>query len=186
MSNNLAKLSILAIVALSGYDMKLQLDPNDPITNAIKSQNTTPKNGSLNSNSSVASSPAGSITSGTAAASPTLQQSAYTTNAQNVIQNSKHLVKSTSVNAKGNFKAYVDILDKNGSTENGQEAIPVEKENTASNKKYLIGGAPKNAVVKNILDILLTQFVANKLALDNENEVSEFKKIIILKSIESK
>lgn len=78
-----------------------------------------------------------------------------------------------------NFKSYVNFADKNGGsldsvsvTQNGDIIAAVEKENTASKKKYLISGAASNAVVKQILDRLLTQFVANKLAADSEMEAS--------------
>lgn len=205
MSNNLAKLSILAIVALSGYDMKLVLDAADPLNTAIKSQQTTPKNNSIGSASS---SPLGGSSSTTsrqnslhASAPPvhlplnapvtpttttsTSSASAYTSNSQNVIQNSLHLVQSAVLAASGgsnekggaNFKSYVNFADKNGSidsvttTQNGDIMAAVEKENTASNKKYSISGTASNVVVKHILDRLLTQFVANKLAGDSEMEV---------------
>lgn len=207
MANNLAKLSILAIVALSGYDMKLVLDAADPLNTVIKSQQTTPKNNSIGSASS---SPLGGSSSTTsrqnslhASAPPlhlplnspvittttttTSSASAYTSNSQNVIQNSLHLVQSaviaatTGSNEKGgaNFKSYVNFADKNGGsldavtlTQNGDIIAAVEKENTASNKKYSISGAASNVIVKKILDRLLTQFVANKLAGDSEMEAS--------------
>lgn len=43
MANNLAKLSILGIVAISGYDMRLVLDPSDPLNASLRSQNLTRK-----------------------------------------------------------------------------------------------------------------------------------------------
>lgn len=91
------------------------------------------------------------------------------------------LAATTGSNDKGgaNFKSYVNFADKNGGsidsvtvTQNGDIMAAVEKENTASNKKYLISGAASNVVVKQILDRLLTQFVANKLAGDSEMEAS--------------
>lgn len=203
MANNLAKLSILAIVALSGYEMKLVLDPNDPLTTVIKSQNTTPKSNSITSNNSLAGSPQGGTsahniahnkhnnsahTINNASSPPTSSSaSAYTSNATNIIQNSLHLVQSAAVAAaaseKSNFKSYVNIIDSksesssissqtNGSIERQDSSVAVEKENTASNKKYAISGTAANVVVKQILDKLLTQFVSNKLAAESENEVN--------------
>lgn len=205
MANNLAKLSILAIVALSGYDMKLVLDAADPLNTAIKSQQSTPKNNSMGSASSspIGGSSATASRQNSVHASATPQQpplntsvannittssaSAYTSNSQNVIQNSLHLVQSAVIAAasgsteKGgaNFKSYVNFADKNSGSldlvtvaQNGDIMAAVEKENTASNKKYSISGTASNVIVKQILDRLLTQFVANKLAGDSEMEAS--------------
>ena len=198
MANNLAKLSILALVALSGYDMQLHLDPNDPLNLALKSSNSTPRNGpSAISTSSSSSSPgthnlknnapSQNSTATNTASSLSSSPSSYTTNATNIIQNSLHLVQGSTAAAtesKGNFKSYVNILDNNGTSKNGLESnnsvdksssalsTPVEKQNTASNKKYSISGTAKNLIVKHILENLLTQFVANKLASDSEYEVS--------------
>lgn len=165
MANNLAKLSILGTVALAGYDMKLLLDPNDPLNSAIKSQNISATN-----------SPQGtqklSIKNSTPFQSSNTHASTYTTNATNLIQSSMHLVQSH--NDKTSFKSYVDINEKNGDPSgNGQiESVSAEKENTASKKKYEISGTAKNVVVKKILDNLLTQFISSKLASDGENEVN--------------
>lgn len=41
MANNLAKLSILGIVALAGYEMRLILDPNDPLSATLRLQNAS-------------------------------------------------------------------------------------------------------------------------------------------------
>lgn len=168
MANNLAKLSILATVALAGYEMKLLLDPTDPLNSAIKSQNPTdkPTNSPQGAQKLLRNVPFQSTNS---------QASTYTTNATNIIQNSMHLVKSHNDNDKTSFKSYVDMNDKNGETSgNGQktENVSSEKENTASKKKYSISGNAKNGVVKKILDSLLTQFISSKLALDGENEVN--------------
>lgn len=167
MANNLAKLSILATVALAGYDMKLLLDPTDPLNSAINSQNPT-KPAATNSPQGTQK----SIQNAPFQSSST-QGSTYTTNATNLIQSSMHLVQSH--NDKTSFKSYVDLNEKNGDASgNGQsESVSSEKENTASKKKYSISGNAKNVVVKKILDSLLTQFISSKLALDGENEVND-------------
>lgn len=168
MANNLAKLSILATVALAGYEMKLLLDPTDPLNSAIKSQNPA-------TNPAPTNSPQGTqkLIKSPPFQSANTQASSYTTNATNLIQSSMHLVQSH--NEKTSFKSYVDINEKNGdelATE-PRENVSAEKENTASKKKYSISGDAKNVVVKRILDNLLTQFISSKLALDGENEVSK-------------
>lgn len=169
MANNLAKLSILATVALAGYEMKLLLDPNDPLSSAIKSQNPA-KPSATNSPQGTQKLP---IKNSAPFQSSNTQASTYTTNATNLIQNSMHLVQSH--NDKTSFKSYVDLNDKNGDTSgNGQtETVSSEKENTASKKKYSISGNAKNVVVKKILDSLLTQFISSKLASEGENEVND-------------
>lgn len=94
---------------------------------------------------------------------------------------------TAAVEKTSNFKAYVNILDKTSSIDsaatatsstNGDLGVAVEKENTASNKKYSISGQANNAIVKQILGKLLTPFVANKLASDSEIEVRIKLKII--------
>lgn len=92
---------------------------------------------------------------------------------------------TAAVEKSSNFKSYVNILDKTSSIDsatsgcstsvgqmNGDLVVAVEKENTASKKKYSINGQANNAIVKQILGKLLTPFVANKLASDTEIEVS--------------
>ncbi|KAG4066888.1 hypothetical protein HA402_008990 [Bradysia odoriphaga] len=166
MANNLAKLSILATVALAGYDMKLLLDPADQLSSAIKSQSPVNKPAATNS-------PQGSqkLIKSAQFQSTNPQASGYTTNATNLIQNSMHLVQSHI--EKTSFKAFVDINEKNGDTPESEQSENVScgKENTASKKKFAISGNAKNVVVKKILDNLLTQFISSKLALDGENEV---------------
>lgn len=164
MANNLAKLSILATVALAGYDMKLLLDPTDPLNSAIQSQSPA-VNPATSSPQKLMRAPSFPSTSA--------QPTGYSTNATNLIQNSMHLVQSH--NEKTSFKSYVDLNEKNGDATASEqvENVSAEKENTASKKKYAISGSAKNVVVKKILDNLLTQFISSKLALDGENEVSE-------------
>lgn len=151
-ANNLARLSILSIVALAGYDLKLVLDPNDPINAAIKSMNTNKKDES------------------TSQTSP--QAQAYTSNAQNVIQNNSVHAPPNNTEKSSNFRSYVNLNEKVCSSEEALEAEPVEKENLTSNKKYTITGQATNLVVKQIIDHVLTKFIADKFATHSDAEVS--------------
>lgn len=151
-ANNLARLSILSTVALAGYDLKLVLDPKDPINAAIKSMNTNKKDDAVTQ------------------ASP--QAQAYTSNAQNVIQNNSAHVAQNNSDKSSNLRSYVNSNDKVSSSEEALEAEPVEKENSTSNKKYTITGQAKNLVVKQIIDHLLTKFIADKFATHSDAEVS--------------
>lgn len=160
-ANNLATLSILAIVALCGYDLKLMLDPNDPLNSAIKSAQT----------------PRPSVTSPTPTSGGTA--SAYTSNATNIIQNNAiHAIQMnnnhSNSNKTANFTSYVasTLSDKVSSSEEVFEPeTVVEKQNLANNRKYIVSGNAANGVVKKIIDRLLTKFIADKLATHSDAEV---------------
>lgn len=161
-ANNLATLSILAIVALCGYDLELMLDPNDPLNNAIKS---TQK-------------PRSSITNATSVAGSGNKTSAYTSNATNVIQNNAiHAVQinnNHNSNKTANFTSYVGktLNDTVSSSEEVFEPeTVVEKKNLANNRKYVVSGDATNVVVKKIIDQLLTKYIADKLATHSDAEV---------------
>lgn len=161
-ANNLATLSILSIVALCGYDLKLVLDPNDPLNNAIKS--------TQQSRSSVTS---------PSTAGATNIASMYTSNATNIIQNNAiHAIQMNNNhnnNSKtANFTSYVSssLNDKVSSSEEVFEPeTVVEKKNLANNHKYVISGIAANGVVKKILDQLLTKYIADKFATHSDAEV---------------
>lgn len=161
-ANNLATLSILAIVALCGYDLQLMLDPNDPLNNAIKSART----------------PRTSVTSPTSVGSGGSTASAYTSNATNIIQNNAiHAVQMNNQNKSSktaNFTSYVasTLNDKVSSSEEVFEPdTVVEKKNLANNRKYVVSGSAANAVVKSIVDQLLTPYIADKFATHSDAEV---------------
>lgn len=169
-ANNLAKLSVLAIVALSGYDLKLILDPNDPLNSAIKSQNSVRKNSG--------GTPTGTISSGSSLKSTTsspTSASAYTSNATNIIQN--NAVHTNNFGKTSQFTSYINLNEKVSSSEEVFEPMDtpcvVEKENLASNKKYEISGTATNSIVKKIIDKLLTNFISEKLATQKESEVNK-------------
>jgi DnaJ homolog subfamily C member 13 len=83
--------------------------------------------------------------------------STYTSNASNILQNNSNLV------ARANSISNEPASPGEDATEN---AKPIK-----SFSKYTITGSPQNIVVKSILDILLTPFIANKLAIEPEHEV---------------
>lgn len=90
---------------------------------------------------------------------PTLMNpngSSYTSNASNVLQNNSTLVA-----------AVQSITEPVSPGEDaGENAKPVK-----SYSKYTVTGSPQNIVVKSILDILLTPFISNKLAVESEAEI---------------
>lgn len=84
--------------------------------------------------------------------------SSYSSNASNILQNNS--VLASVVNKIGN----------NEPVSPAEDAVENEKP-IKSFSKYTMSGAPQNIVVKSILDILLTPFIANKLADEPEHEV---------------
>uniref|UniRef100_A0A182WKY9 J domain-containing protein n=1 Tax=Anopheles minimus TaxID=112268 RepID=A0A182WKY9_9DIPT len=156
-ANNLAKLSLLACVALAGYSMSLLDDPKTAVLRAT----TGAKTNSTGSPSSLRSDSPQTVA--TRQASQT-----YSQNASNLIQNNSSLIQSV---------ANIDkVLQEKKSSETAvvEEAeVPVECEKGLQNKKYKISAVhpPANAVVKLILDQLLTPYVAGKMVSDTEQNV---------------
>lgn len=148
-ANNLARLSILAIIALCGYEMKLILETDDPLSSAIRSQNEA-------------------RAAASELASKSTTNSAYTSNATNIIQNN-----ATGTAKTGNFTSFVSGMnDKVSSSEEVFEPESVvEKVNLVSNRRYTVGNISNNAIVKAIIDRLLTKFIADKLAGQSEADV---------------
>lgn len=111
--------------------------------------------------------------------------STYTSNATNVIaQNSinpvsppnttSSLVEAGSSVKAANFKSYLpeDAIVNNGTVPSTTLNAPTEKLNPASNRKYAISPQfPKNVIVKQMLDRLLTPYLADKLAASNDEDV---------------
>lgn len=101
---------------------------------------------------------------------------AYASNATNLIQNSLHLAQSlnaittVSTASEPNFKSYVNVNEmgdrSSGSVSAAPPAVvPTELNSPTGGKRYAIAArAPQNRVVKQILDRLLTPFVADQLA----------------------
>ncbi|XP_062544605.1 dnaJ homolog subfamily C member 13 isoform X3 [Armigeres subalbatus] len=152
-SNNLAKLSLLACVALAGYQMTLLDDPKNAVVKSAPKSNPTSRSDSPQQQVAIRSN---SLT----------QSQTYSQNASNLIQNNSSLIQTAA------------IIDR--TLQDKPESQPVESsvaeqsecEKGLSNKKYKIqAAAPANAVVKKMLDQLLTTYVANRMVSDKETEV---------------
>ncbi|XP_050073180.1 dnaJ homolog subfamily C member 13 [Anopheles maculipalpis] len=160
-ANNLAKLSLLACVALAGYSMTLVDDPKAAVlraTTGLKTNSSSSSPTILRSDSP--------LTVATRQASQT-----YSQNASNLIQNNSSLIQSV---------ANIDkVLQEKKSNDSavvvaGEETEQlVECEKGLQNKKYKISNVqpPANGVVKHILDQLLTPYVAGKMVTDSEKNV---------------
>lgn len=178
-ANNLARMSILSIVALCGYDLKLILDESDPLNAAIRYNTATTPTGVASGSSSVKAS---------AQSSPSTA-STYTSNATNLIQNNAihamQMNNNTAAKATGTGEKISDgeevfESDQTGATvpsaatAGGTATVatnPVEKENFANNRKYTVGGSPTNLHVKSIVDRLLTKYITDKFATHSDSEV---------------
>lgn len=177
-ANNLARMSILSIVALCGYDLKLILDESDPLNAAIRYNTATTPTGVASGSSSVKAS---------AQSSPSTT-STYTSNATNLIQNNAihamQMNNNTAAKATGTVEKISDGEEVFESDQSGA-VVPsaagvatgtvvtnaVEKENFASNRKYTVGGSPTNLHVKKIVDRLLTKYITDKFASHSDSEV---------------
>lgn len=156
-ANNLARMSILAIVALCGYDLKLILDENDPLNAAIRYNTAvTPTGASASGTSSVKES---------AQSSPSTT-SPYTSNATNLIQNNAiHAIQMNTNKTTG------EKISDGEEVFESEQAANVEKENFANNRKYTISGSPSNLLIKKIADQLLTKYITDKFATHSDSEV---------------
>lgn len=159
-SNNLARMSILSIVALCGYELKLILNENDPLNVAIRYNTAVTPTGTASGTASGGSSVKESAQSSPSTTSP------YTSNATNLIQNNAiHALQMNNNKTPGE-----KISDGEEVFESEQQAN-VEKENFANNRKYTISGQPTNIFVKKIVDQLLTKYITDKFASHSDSEV---------------
>ncbi|XP_029728722.2 dnaJ homolog subfamily C member 13 isoform X2 [Aedes albopictus] len=152
-SNNLAKLSLLACVALAGYQMTLIDDPKQAVTKSTPKSNPTSRSDSPQQPAAIRSN---SLT----------QSQTYSQNASNLIQNNSNLIQTAAIMDR-------TLQDKPETQASDASSVELsECEKGLSNKKYKISAtAPANTVVKKMLDQLLTAFVANKMVSDKETEV---------------
>ena len=155
-ANNLAKISVLACIALAGYGLDLHKAANGTDNGSGDASPTTaPK----------------VIKANAAIASPST--SAYTKNAQNPLQNAnKQLAITSGIAADTEIRNLVAKRDSNASTksdvisnassnekeENGETNGNgnAKKPNDSQLPKYTVVSEAKNTIVKQVLDRLLT------------------------------
>ncbi|XP_053672781.1 dnaJ homolog subfamily C member 13 [Anopheles nili] len=158
-ANNLAKLSLLACVALAGYSMTLLDDPKTAVLKAtavVGKSNATASPPTVRSESPQTVARTGNQT--------------YSQNASNLIQNNSSLIQSVA-NIDKVLQERKGTEPSSSSQEIGEPPLDCEK--GLQNKKYKISNVhpPANAVVKHILDRLLTPYVATKMVADSEQNV---------------
>lgn len=140
-SNNLGKSSVIACVALAGYNVVFKADEKE--IDEVEPEVEKPKE--IQGKTEVMVSALNPI------------NSSYASNASNILQNNSILVSAVN-----------NITNEPASP--GEDAGEIVKP-IKSFSKYTVTGSPQNIVVKSIVDILLTPFIANKLAVEPEHEV---------------
>ncbi|KAG5676781.1 hypothetical protein PVAND_006590 [Polypedilum vanderplanki] len=158
-ANNLAKYSVIACVALSGYNVDLKL--NDKVDDEQVEKSTTTNVESSSDTLSERSKDVNNKTEFKASPTSSSSSNSYTSNASNILQNNQSLIIAANSAVKNESAIHNEEVDQNESN----------KSNSKSFSKYTISGTAQNIVVKSILDILLTPYIANKLAIEPEHEV---------------
>ncbi|XP_054738081.1 dnaJ homolog subfamily C member 13 [Anastrepha obliqua] len=171
-ANTLAKMAVLACIALAGYGLDLH-----------KATNGADNSGGDGNDSPTTTAKASKINP--AIASPS--SSAYTKNAHNPLQNtSKQLAITSSGSVDAEPKTAVAKQDSNASNKSDalSNASSTEKEgngetngntiaktNDSNLPKYTIVSEPRNTIVKQVLDRLLTPYIANKLPKERAGDI---------------
>lgn len=169
-ANNLAKIAVLACIALSGYGLDLHKAANGSDNGSGDASPTTgPK----------------VIKANPAIASPST--SVYTKNAQNPLQNSnkqlaiitggadveaRNMIAKRDSNASNKSDA-ISNASSNGKDENGETNGNgnARKPNDSQLPKYTVVSEAKNTIVKQVLDRLLTPYIANRLPRERSGDV---------------
>lgn len=164
-ANTLAKMSMLACIALAGFGLELRSTENNKSLES--SENNSPV--------ATAAKPTN------AALPPKPKPTAYTQNAQNPLQN-KQLAITSSQEAPLKQSAVVTKQDSSSSEQS--EASTSTPESNAKildmlKQKYNVTSEAQNVVIKQVLDRLLTRFISNKLTKEKDSEVGVTTKIML-------
>lgn len=158
LANNLAKMAVLGCIALAGYTMELR---NKPITGSESSSPANP-----------AAKPAVPAIKPKPSASST--NSAYMQNAHNPLQ-SKQLAITASKEKEKESPALTKqdssvSSDTNSSTDSEQQQQQHRQPNSIQ-QKYIVSGEAKNMLIRQVLERLLTRYIANQVATARDSEV---------------
>ncbi|XP_037954363.1 dnaJ homolog subfamily C member 13 isoform X2 [Teleopsis dalmanni] len=149
LANNLAKMAVLACIALAGYGLESQ--KND------KSATSSP---------TISSKPAPAIKAKSNAGAA---NSAYTQNAQNPLQNAnKQLAITSGIDASETITKQDSSSSEKSDTVSSSDS---EKTNDSYQQKYTVCSEAKNTFVKQVLDRLLTDYISNKMAKEKSSEI---------------
>ncbi|SPP75614.1 blast:DnaJ homolog subfamily C member 13 [Drosophila guanche] len=151
LANNLAKMAVLGCISLAGYSMELR---QKPITGS-------------ESNSPAAKPPPAIKPKPVGGASAT--NSAYTQNAHNPLQ-SKQLAITGGKEKESDSSSGSSDTSSSTPTDSEQQN-PAKSGASAIQQKYIVTGEAKNSLVKQVLDRLLTRYIANQLATARDSDV---------------
>lgn len=157
-ANTLAKMAILACIALAGYGLELRTTPE--AKSVASSENNSP----------TASGAAATIK---APSIPPKPKTAYTQNAQNPLNKQLAITSGQESNT-------VSAVSKQDSTASEKSEAGTPDQNAKAldllRQKYVVTSDAQNTVVKQVLDRLLTKYIANKLTKEKDSEVNRFLK----------
>ncbi|XP_030079712.1 dnaJ homolog subfamily C member 13 isoform X2 [Drosophila hydei] len=159
LANNLAKMAVLGCIALAGYSMELR---NKPLTG---SESNSPANPTAK--------PAVPATKPKPSASTT--NSAYMQNAHNPLQSKQLAITAGKEKESPAMLTKQDSSvssDTNSSTDSEQQHQQQQQQQQNSiQQKYIVSGEAKNMLIRQVLDRLLTRYIANQLATARDSDV---------------
>lgn len=165
LANNLAKLSVLGCCALAGYEMECLIKPSELRDVKVAA--------------AVVGSPSVATASGVSSPSGAVALPASYQGGTNLVMRNSVLVQGK---VEGPEK--VDEGKEVGGAENGKADEAKEEEEAAEERerlrareafrKYKASGEPKNGIVKRLLDLLVTPYLAGKFASGREHEVLKY------------
>lgn len=155
LANNLAKMAVLGCIALAGYSMELR---QKPITG------------------SESSSPAASASNPAPAIKPkpvtSTSNSTYTQNAKNPLNKQLAITtgkeKESAVLTKQDSSVSSDTSSSTPTDSDQQQQL---RSANAIQQKYIVTDDAKNTLIKQVLDRLLTRYIASQLATARDSEV---------------
>lgn len=150
LANNLAKMAVLGCISLAGYSMELR---QKPVTGS-------------EANSPAAKPPPPIKPKPTV---PGPSNSAYTQNAHNPLQ-SKQLAITSGKEKEPDTSSGSSDTSSSTPTDSEQQQLS-RSSPSAIQQKYIVTGEAKNSLIKQVLDRLLTRYIANQLATGRDSDV---------------
>ena len=151
-ANTLAKMGILACIALAGYGLELRSTSETKSLTSSENNSPTASAGASTKAPSIAPKP----------------KTAYTQNAQNPLNKQLAITsgqEGQTTNAISKQDSTASEKSETGSPDHNAKALDLLKQ------KYIVTSEAQNTVVKQVLDRLLTKFIANKLTKEKDSEV---------------
>lgn len=172
LANNLAKLSVLGCCALAGYDMECLIKPSEL-------RDIKPPPPPVAGSDSGAATPTAALSSSYQGGTNLIMRNSYLAQAKNPLQTSVAAVEKADVAA--------EQQEDGGKKKNGEGSAAEDEERLATIaeeeerkrareafRKYSAGGVAKNKIIKQLLDQMVTPYLADKFAVGREHEVLKY------------